>query len=184
MIYLKLFLSFFKVGMFSFGGGYASLPLIRNEVVDIHNWIGIGEFSDLITISQMTPGPIAVNAATFVGIKIAGITGAVFATLGCITPSCLLVAGISYVYIKYKNIDFLQKILKVMRPAIVSMIAASGLYILVNSVFEGDNVNFKAVILFLISAVLLIRYKRNLIGVMIFAGILNLIIHYISRLFV
>lgn len=80
MIYLKLFLSFLQIGLFSFGGGYASLPLIREQVVEQNTWLSMSEFTDLITISQMTPGPIAVNSATFVGIKIAGIGGAVCAT--------------------------------------------------------------------------------------------------------
>ena len=91
MIYLQLFLSFLKIGLFSFGGGYAALPLIQGQVVTAHGWLSTGEFTDLITISQMTPGPIAINGATFVGIKIAGLPGAFVATLGCITPSCIIV---------------------------------------------------------------------------------------------
>ena len=87
MIYLQLFWSFIQIGMFSFGGGYAAMPLIQGQVVNTHEWLTMTEFTDLITISQMTPGPIAVNSATFVGMKIAGIPGAVVATLGCILPS-------------------------------------------------------------------------------------------------
>lgn len=75
MIYLKLFLSFLQIGLFSFGGGYAALPLIQGQVVTEHGWLSMKEFTDLITIFQMTPGPIAINSATFVGIKIAGIPG-------------------------------------------------------------------------------------------------------------
>ena len=81
MIYLQLFLSFLQIGLFSFGGGYAAMPLIQGQVVDAHGWLSMSEFTDLITISQMTPGPIAINAATFVGIKIAGLPGALAATL-------------------------------------------------------------------------------------------------------
>lgn len=91
MIYFQLFLSFFQIGLFSFGGGYAAMPLIQGQVVQGHGWLSMSEFTDLITISQMTPGPIAVNSATFVGIKIAGIPGALAATFGCILPSCILV---------------------------------------------------------------------------------------------
>ena len=90
MIYFQLFLSFFQIGLFSFGGGYAAMPLIQGQVVQGHGWLSMSEFTDLITISQMTPGPIAVNSATFVGIKIAGIPGALAATFGCILPSCIL----------------------------------------------------------------------------------------------
>jgi hypothetical protein len=96
MIYLQLFLSFLQVGAFSFGGGYAAMPLIKQQVITAHHWLSVSEFTDLISISQMTPGPIAVNSATFVGIKIAGIPGAICATIGCVLPSCIIVGIISY----------------------------------------------------------------------------------------
>ena len=95
MIYLRLFLSFLQIGAFSFGGGYAALPLIRHQVVEANGWLQLSEFTDLITISQMTPGPIAVNSATFVGMKIAGVPGALAATFGCILPSCIIVTLIA-----------------------------------------------------------------------------------------
>ncbi len=100
MIYLQLFLSFLQIGMFSFGGGYAAMPLIQGQVVTLHGWLTMSEFTDLITISQMTPGPIAVNSATFVGMKIAGIPGAVVATAGCILPSCIIVTILARLYLK------------------------------------------------------------------------------------
>ena len=103
MIYLELFLSFLQIGLFSFGGGYAAMPLIQGQVVNGHHWLSMTEFTDLITISQMTPGPIAVNSATFVGIRIAGIPGALVATLGCILPSCLIVTLIASFYLKYRK---------------------------------------------------------------------------------
>ena len=82
MIYLQLLWSFLQVGLFSIGGGYAAMPLIQNQVVTSHAWLTMREFTDLITIAEMTPGPIAVNSATFVGIRIAGVPGALVATLG------------------------------------------------------------------------------------------------------
>ena len=100
MIYLQLFLSFLQIGMFSFGGGYSAMPLIQGQVVTLHGWLTMSEFTDLITISQMTPGPIAVNSATFVGMKIAGIPGAVVATAGCILPSCIIVTILARLYLK------------------------------------------------------------------------------------
>lgn len=103
MIYFQLFLSFFQIGLFSFGGGYAAMPLIQGQVVQGHGWLSMSEFTDLITISQMTPGPIAVNSATFVGIKIAGIPGALAATFGCILPSCILVTLLAKLYLKYRE---------------------------------------------------------------------------------
>ena len=92
---IKLFISFFKVGLFSFGGGYAALPLIQEEVVNLNSWLSISEFNNLITISQMTPGPIAVNSASFVGTRVYGLSGAIVASLGCVTPSFIIVGTIS-----------------------------------------------------------------------------------------
>ena len=92
MIYLQLFWSFLQIGALSFGGGYAAMPLIQGQIVTQHGWLTMREFTDLVTIAEMTPGPIAVNAATFVGGRIAGITGSLAATLGCITPACLIIA--------------------------------------------------------------------------------------------
>ena len=91
MIYLELFWSFFQVGLFSIGGGYAAMPLIQNQVVDIHPWLTMTGFADIMAIAEMTPGPIALNAATFVGIQVAGLPGALIATIGCIFPSCVIV---------------------------------------------------------------------------------------------
>ena len=85
MIYLQLFLSFLQIGALSFGGGYAAMPLIQEQVVTLHGWLSMEAFTDLVTIAEMTPGPIAVNSATFVGTQIAGPGGAVVATLGCIS---------------------------------------------------------------------------------------------------
>lgn len=97
MIYIQLFLSFLQVGALSFGGGYAAMPLIQEQVVNLHSWLSMSEFTNLITIAEMTPGPIAVNSATFVGMQIAGILGAIIATLGCILPSCIIVTLLAYV---------------------------------------------------------------------------------------
>ena len=130
MIYLKLFISFLKIGAFSFGGGYAAMPIIQSEVVDTYHWLTLEEFTDLITISQMTPGPIAVNSATFVGIRIGGIPGAIVATLGCILPSSILLIFLSWMYMKYKKLTILQTILSVLRPALVFLIAISVIKIL------------------------------------------------------
>ena len=110
MIYLQLFWSFLQVGLFSIGGGYAAMPLIESQVVQGHGWLTMNEFTDLITIAEMTPGPIAVNSATFVGIRIAGIGGALVATLGCITPSLIIVSVLAKIYYKYKGAKALDSV--------------------------------------------------------------------------
>ena len=105
MIYLKLFFAFLQIGMFSFGGGYAAMPLIQHQVVDTYHWLDGKGFADLVTISQMTPGPIATNAATFVGMNTAGLAGALIATFGCILPSCILVTFIAYCLLERTDCD-------------------------------------------------------------------------------
>ena len=142
MIYLKLFWAFIQVGLFSIGGGYAALPLIQNRVVDTYGWLDMGEFADIITISQMTPGPIAINAATFVGTRIGGILGAIVATLGCILPSFIIVLVLAILYKKYKNLKYVQGILYSLQPAVVGLIASAGLAILTYTLWNGSPVSF------------------------------------------
>ena len=98
MMLLKLFWSFFQIGLFSIGGGYAAMPIIQHQVVEINGWLSMIEFGDVVTISQMTPGPIAINSATFVGTRIAGLPGAIIATIGCVTPSIIIVLTLAYIY--------------------------------------------------------------------------------------
>ena len=184
MIYLQLFLSFLQIGAFSFGGGYAAMPLIQNQVVDLHHWLSLSEFTDLVTISQMTPGPIAVNSATFVGIKIAGIPGAIVATLGCILPSCIIVTIIAWLYLKYRNMKSLQVVLSTLRPAVVSLIATAGLTIIISAIFGelGISINtikIQMVVIFGICMFLLMKWKMNPIFVMVLAGILNVIQYFV-----
>lgn len=130
MIYLQLFWSFLQIGLFSFGGGYAALPLIQTQVVAVRQWLSLSEFFDLVTLSQMTPGPIAINAATFVGIRTAGPLGAAAATLGCIFPSCVLVSLLAVLYYKYRTLTVIQGALSGLRPAVVALIASAGLTLL------------------------------------------------------
>ena len=111
MTLLQLFVSFLQIGLFSVGGGYAAIPLIRNQTVEIHRWLTPEQFMDLAAIAEMTPGPIAVNGATFVGLRIAGLPGAAVATLGCITPSLIIVSLLAYIYRKYRELPVLQSTL-------------------------------------------------------------------------
>ncbi len=181
MIYLKLFLSFLQVGLFSIGGGYAAMPLIQYQVVDKNGWLSMGEFSDLITIAEMTPGPIAVNSATFVGIRIAGIAGALTATFGCIFPSLIIVSILAFIYYKYKGLSVLQSVLSSLRPAVVALIASAGLSILQLVVFgdekiSADAVNWLGALLFLTAFLVLRKFKPNPVIVMLSCGVLYLLI--------
>lgn len=185
MIYLQLFFSFLQVGLFSFGGGYAAMPLIQEQIVTKHGWLNMVEFTDLISISQMTPGPIAVNSATFVGNKIAGITGALVATAGCIFPSCIIVLSIAYIYLKNQNNQVVQEVLQSLHPAVIAMIGSAGVTILITA-FWGttpkislQNTDWSMVIIFLLSLVLLRKTRISPILVMILAGGMKLFVSMI-----
>ena len=182
MIYLQLFWSFIQIGMFSFGGGYAAMPLIQGQVVTDHGWLTMSEFTDLITISQMTPGPIAVNSATFVGLKIAGIPGAVVATLGCILPSCIIVTVLAKLYLKYREMDMLQGILGGIRPAVVALIGSAGISILQTAFWEASgkmvisDTSWLMVGIFVVCVILLRKVKMNPIWVMLLAGVMKVLV--------
>ena len=179
---IKLFISFFKIGLFSFGGGYAALALIQQEVVVENGWLAVGEFNDLITISQMTPGPIALNSATFVGQRVAGFPGSLAATIGCIIPSAIIVGALSYFYKKYKDLDLITDILKFLRPAIVVMILIAGLDILKTALFDVntisiDNLNFIMLCLFIFSLLIMLNKKVDPIKIMILNGFIYLFVN-------
>ena len=181
MIYFQLFLSFLQIGALSFGGGYAAMPIIQAEIVAKHGWLSMSEFSDLITIAEMTPGPIAVNSATFVGCKIAGIPGALVSTCGCILPACILVTLIAKLYLKYRNVAVLQSVLGSLRPAVVAMIASSGILILAGAFWGGAAVtlsgtNWTMAAIFAACCVLLRKTGLSPIAVMVLAGVLNLVL--------
>ena len=185
MIYLKLFLSFLQIGLFSIGGGYAAMPLIQQLIVEQNQWLTMTEFTDLITIAEMTPGPIAINSATFVGTRIAGLGGALIATLGCVLPSFIIVLTLAKLYYIYKNLTIVQGILGGLRPVVVAMIASAGLSILITAFWgEGKitsilDINYLAVGLFLIGLFILKKFKPNPIYVMLGCGIIGMIIYSI-----
>lgn len=185
MIYLQLFLSFLQVGLFSIGGGYAAMPLIQSQVVEHHAWLTMHEFTDLITIAEMTPGPIAVNSATFVGIRIAGIGGAIVATVGCIFPSLIIVSLLAFVYYRYKELSMLQSVLGALRPAVVALIASAGLSILIQVIFGGhaaqlQNLQWIGVVLFAAAFFVLRKFKWNPILVMSLCGVGGLILGLVT----
>ena len=184
MVYLELFWSFFQIGLFSVGGGYAAMPIIEHQVVELHGWMTMQEFVDIITISQMTPGPIAVNSATFVGIQIAGLPGAIIATLGCIFPSCIIVLTLAWVYSRYRNLSVVQGVLGGLRPAVVAMIASAGLSILVLSLWNGAAVSLNpadldwvSLLLFVGALFALRRWTLNPIYAMLACGGVGLVLY-------
>lgn len=184
MIYLELLWSFVQIGLFSIGGGYAAMPLIQHQVVEVHPWLTMTQFADIMTIAEMTPGPIAINSATFVGIQVAGIPGAVVATLGCILPSCVIVTFLAYVYYRFRDLKMVQGILGGLRPAVVAMIASAGISLMALSFFgerslPGDwsGVNYISVFIFLAGFATLRKCKANPVYVMAGAGVLGVLLY-------
>ena len=166
MIYLKLFLSFLQVGVFSIGGGYAAIPIIQSQVVDSNHWLSMGEFTNLVTIAEMTPGPVSINSATFVGIRIAGIPGAIVATLGCILPACIIVSVLAMVYRKFSGTAAISDVLSTLRPVVIALITAAGLSMLQTALFGNrsvriQNIEWISVILFGSSFFMLRKRKRK-----------------------
>ncbi|MDE6975957.1 MAG: chromate transporter [Lachnospiraceae bacterium] len=183
MTFTELFWSFFQIGLFSIGGGYAAMPLIQHQVVDVHPWLTMSQFADIMTIAEMTPGPIAVNSATFVGIQVAGIPGAIIATLGCILPSCIIVMTLAYVYYRFRKLSMVQGVLAGLRPAVVAMIASAGISLLILSFFGQrslpenlNGINYRSVFIFAAGFLVLRKWKVNPIYVMIGAGVLGIVL--------
>jgi len=175
MIYLELFLSFFKIGLFSFGGGYAMIPLISNEIVK-HGWLVDSEFIKIIGIAQMTPGPIAVNAATFVGFNTAGLLGALVATLGVAMPSILIILFISKLFFKHNQHPLVKSIFKYVRPIIAGLILASAIMIgRVTLFIVGDSINFHVETILIMLVILVIYLKKQMHPILLItiAGVLG-----------
>lgn len=151
----KLFISFFQIGLFSIGGGYAAMPLIKAQVVDLHGWLTAIEFSDLVTIAEMTPGPIAINSATFVGMRVAGLVGVVVATLGNILPSIIIMLILAKLYEKYAEQTLLKKVLEGVRPVVVAAIFTAGLGLLQLAVVSFTSPDIFASVVFVLSFIAL-----------------------------
>lgn len=179
---LQLFLSFAKVGLFCIGGGYASLPLIQEEVVTRFTWMSMNEFVDIFTISQMTPGPIGINAATFVGSKVAGIPGSVAATAGFVFPSVVIVLLLGYLYYRYGSVGPIRGVLNALRPAVVALIANAGIGILLLALWNCEEApvslaqtDWPGVFIFVVSLAA-IRCKFGTIKTLAASGVLALIL--------
>lgn len=187
MIYLELFLVYVQIGLFSFGGGYAAMPLIQTLVVQEKGWLTMAEYADLTTIAEMTPGPIAVNSATFVGQKMAGLPGALVCTFGCILPSLVIVLTLAYFYTKYKSLKIVKSVLGELRPAVVAMIAGAGLTILLMGLFGTStlseirisNIRLIETGLFCVSLFLLRKYKMNPIQIIFGTAIAGTLLYMI-----
>ncbi len=183
-ILIKLILSFFQVGLFSVGGGYAAIPLIQNQIVNVWGLMSLEEFADLITIAEMTPGPISINSATFVGMRLAGLPGAILCTFSCILMPFIICLILAYYYYKYRNFSGVQTVLGCLRPAVVSLISCAGLSILTLAVFRNGEVNFTPsnlkwieIIIFAVCVFLLRKFKVGAIKIILGSGVVGTLLY-------
>lgn len=182
MIYLELFYSFFKIGLFGFGGGYAMLSLIQGEVVTRHAWLTAQEFTDIIAISQMTPGPIGINSATYVGFTATGnIWGAITATFAVTLPSFILMLTISKFFLKYQKHPVVVSIFDGLRPAIVGLLAAAALVLMNKDNFSSpieDSYTFIiSICLFLVAFIGTRKFKINPIIMILVCGLAGFLLY-------
>ena len=168
---LKLLFTFFKIGLFSFGGGYAMIPFMQREIIEKHQWLSSSEFVDIIGISQMTPGPVSVNSATFVGYKVSGIVGSIFATLGITVISFILVSIASKAIDKFKESKYLKAALLGLRPVLIALIINAFI-----SLAKDAYVDVKSIIVTLIVGGCLLSKKIHPILTIVIAGLLGIIL--------
>lgn len=191
MIFLKLFITFFQIGLFGFGGGYGMLSLIQGEVVHKHAWLTTSEFTDIVAISQMTPGPIGINSATYCGYTAVhnegfgywmSVLGSFTATFALVLPSFILMILIAKILMKYMNTSSVQSVFSGLRPAVVGLLAAATLLLMNPENFSEPDVNpwqfWISCALFVASFVGTKYFKVNPIRMICYAGVAGLLLLY------
>ncbi len=190
MLFLQLFYTFFKIGLFGFGGGYAMLSMIQGEVVTRHGWISAQEFTDIVAISQMTPGPIGINSATFVGYSTlidAGYTpamavlGSATATFAVILPSFILMLIISRYFLKFQKHPVVMAVFSGLRPAVVGLLAAAALLLMNSENFSSPTDDMRSFIIscliFLVVFIATRRFKISPILMIVLSGVAGLLLY-------
>ena len=181
MLYIKLcikiFFTFFKIGIFGFGGGYSMLPLIHNEIVYVNKWLEEEDFIDIVAISQITPGPIIINSATYVGYKKAGIIGSIMATMGVIMPSIIIILIVFFAFSILKDNKYMKYAVKGLRPVTIGLMAAAcylmfdNVLVITDTIKRDSNptnyfmvnnffIDYKAVLIFVIALILMMFVKK------------------------
>jgi chromate transporter len=183
---LEFFWIFLQIGLFSIGGGYAVLPLIQDYVVESKGWLDFRQFTDVITISQMTPGPIAVNASTFVGLQVAGVLGAIAATAGCVISGAVIALVLYQLFEKYRKLNMVSDILSGLRAVSTGLIASAAGTILLIAVCgvsdlaeAGESVNWVAIVVCLMGLLLLRKWKWNPMTVLLLSGFVGFLAYYL-----
>ena len=179
----EIFLNFLKIGLFAFGGAYAVIPLIEEQMVTNTKWMTFAEFSDLIAIDELTPGPIIVNSSTFIGMKLGGVPGAIAATLACMLPGMIIALTLIRLYSKYKEIPVILEAIRVLRCMSVALIFSVLIKMFMAAVFPDGfalkDVSYLSLAMVILSFYVLKKYKVNPLLVMLACGCINLIASFI-----
>lgn len=193
MIYVRLFLSFVKIGLFSFGGGYAMIPLLQSEI-EAYGWLSASEFADIIAIAEMTPGPIAVNSATFVGFRAAGFWGGLAATIGVATPSLILILIIAQYFFRFQKHPLNTLIFYGIRPVIAGLIASAAFFVAETAIWKTEqaveavhldipqtlqNINLGSIAIFAMVLLVLMKYKLHPILVIVVSSMIGIVFYLI-----
>lgn len=174
MIYWQLFYIYFKIGLFGFGGGYTILSYVQHIIVEEYRWLSISEFTDIIAVSQMTPGPIAINLATYTGYTIVGSAwGSIIATLAVCLPSFMIIFLIARNYQRFRSNRYVDNVFKVLRPTMVGLIITATL-VLIN---KENFIDYRSYIFFIIAFYLTLFLKLHPILLTLFAGIAGLLLY-------
>ena len=191
VLFLLLFYTFFKIGLFGFGGGYAMLSMIQGEVVTKYQWLTTSQFTDIVAISQMTPGPIGINSATYVGYSAVvnagyspamGVLGSAMATFAVVLPSFILMFTITKILIKYRETDLVDTMFSLLRPTVVGLIAAAALLLMTPENFSTPSINpwqfYISIFLFVAAFVGTQFFKINPIKMIIVCATAGFILFY------
>jgi len=180
MMLIKLILEFAKIGLMSFGGGYAAIPIVEQEIVHVCGWMSSEQFSTVVAIDELTPGPVAINCATFVGNHMAGTIGGICATLGYIFPSIVIAIILVKIYAKYNGLDLLNGALKGLKCMVVALIASTSISILISAIYVSNKIDYISIVLFLIGLFLFRKYKVHPLFVILGSGLVTLLLKMIG----
>lgn len=188
MIYLELFLAYLKIGLFSIGGGHASIPVVQSVIVDGKGWLTLEEFTAMITISEMTPGPFGINSATYVGIKIAGILGGIISTLSFLLPSFFICIALYLIVKNFRKLRAIDGLMLGIKPAVSGLISSAGVSITMLAILGGStlgalklglNFDFVALIIAVLAFITTRKTKLNPIIIILLSGVVGLTLYAI-----
>ena len=182
---LDIFLNFLKIGLFAFGGAYAVIPLVEEQMVTNTGWMSFQEFSDLLAIDELTPGPIIINSSTFIGMKLHGVSGAIAATLGCIIPGIIVALLLVHLYSKYKEIPIINEAMRVLKCMSVALIFSVLLKMFISAIFPSglgvwQEMDILALVMVAASFFVMRKYKTNPLIVMLACGTITLLASFVK----